>query len=103
MPKLLHRPPAYRHHKASGQALVTLNGRDFYLGPWRSAESKQKYQRLISQWLANGGSLPAKQFDKTTITELLAAFWRHAKSFYIDADGKPSTEQKNYRLLIKRF
>lgn len=103
MPKLLHQPPSYRHHKASGQALVTLNGCDFYLGPWRSAKSKQKYQRLTSQWLANGGNLPAKQFHTTTITVLLAAFWRHAKSFYIDADGKPSTEQKNYRLLIKRF
>jgi len=103
MPKLLHQLPSYRRHKASGQALVTLNGRDFYLGPWRSAESKQEYQRLTSQWLANGGVLPANQHDEITITELLAAFWGHAKTFYTDADGKPSTEQKNYRTLIKRF
>ena len=28
MPRLKNRPPSYRLHKASGQAIVTLNGRD---------------------------------------------------------------------------
>lgn len=26
------RRPSYQRHKPSGQAVVTLNGRDFYLG-----------------------------------------------------------------------
>jgi hypothetical protein len=34
MPKLGNRTPKYRLHKASQQAAVTLEGRDFYLGPW---------------------------------------------------------------------
>jgi hypothetical protein len=33
MPKLVNRLPKYRKHKATGQAVVTLNGSDCYLGP----------------------------------------------------------------------
>ena len=29
--------PTYRHHKASGQAVVTLGGKTFYLGKYKSA------------------------------------------------------------------
>ena len=35
--------PSYRLHKASGQAVVTLCGRDLYLGPHGSPESRSKY------------------------------------------------------------
>ena len=31
------RPPKYRRHKAKGPAVVTLNGRDIYLGKYASA------------------------------------------------------------------
>ena len=33
MPRLTKRFPAYRLHKASGQAVVSLSGRTHYLGP----------------------------------------------------------------------
>ncbi len=33
MPLLINSTPKYHRHKRSGQAIVTLNGRDFYLGP----------------------------------------------------------------------
>src|SRR4051812_32704667 len=36
MPKLIHSTPRYRRHKASGQAIVTIQGQDRYLGPWKS-------------------------------------------------------------------
>ena len=49
MPKLVHATPKYRHHKASGQAVVTLNGRDRYLGKWRSKESRVAYERIIGE------------------------------------------------------
>ncbi len=32
MPRLTHKVPSYRLHKASGQAVVTLNGRDRWPG-----------------------------------------------------------------------
>jgi len=33
MPRLSHAVAKYRKHRGSGQAVVTLNGRDFYLRP----------------------------------------------------------------------
>src|SRR5262245_39738028 len=35
-----NRPPSYRLHKATGQAVVTLDDRDHYLGRYDSAESR---------------------------------------------------------------
>jgi hypothetical protein len=35
-----HRIPKLSHHKASGKAIVRLNGKDFYLGLWRSRAAR---------------------------------------------------------------
>ncbi len=59
MPKLKHVSPKYRLHRASGQAVVTLNGHDHYLGPWKSKASEVEYDRLVGEWLAAGRRLPA--------------------------------------------
>ena len=72
---------------ATGQAVVTLSGRDHYLGPWQSAQSKREYARLTSEWLAAGGVLVQATGDSRTVEEALAAFWRHAKAYYADSDG----------------
>lgn len=42
------RIPSYRHHKATGQARVTIEGRDHYLGAFGSPKSQAKYKRLIA-------------------------------------------------------
>ena len=34
------RIPSYRRHKATNQAVVTINGQDIYLGKWNSVLSK---------------------------------------------------------------
>ena len=47
-------PPKYRKHKASGQAIVTIGGKMFYLGPHNSKASRIEYDRFIGEWLANG-------------------------------------------------
>ena len=47
------RVPSLRLHKASGQAVVTLAGKDHYLGPHGTKASKSLYDRLIAEWLAN--------------------------------------------------
>ena len=57
MPRLSDSLPKYRKHKATGQAVVTLNGRDFYLGPHGTAASKLEFDRLIGEWLAKGRSV----------------------------------------------
>ena len=59
MPKLCNRTPKYRLHKAWNLAVVTIEGRDFYLGPWKSKASHIEYDRLIGEWLANNRQLPA--------------------------------------------
>ena len=58
MPKLVHRTPKYRRHRASGQAIVTINGHDIYLGPYGTAVSPREYDRVIGEWLANGRQSP---------------------------------------------
>jgi hypothetical protein len=81
--------PKYRKHKASGQAVVTIAGRDHYLGPWRSKASKVEYDRLIGEWLAAGR--PASGLsaaDDLTVTELLARYWRFAQQ-HCRKDGEP--------------
>ena len=54
MPRLTGSFPRYRKHRASGQAVVTLNGRDFYLGPHGTNASRAYYDRLIAEWLIQG-------------------------------------------------
>ena len=81
MPNTSLRTPSYRRHKATGQAVVTLGGRDFYLGKYRSAASREAYQRLVAEWLLAGGKLPA-QADGLTVTEVLAAYMRFARTYY---------------------
>src|SRR5262249_28593571 len=52
------RIPSYRLHKPTGKAVVTLNGKDVYLGPYGSPESKAEYRRRIAEWSASGGKTP---------------------------------------------
>ena len=52
MPK--NRIPSYRLHKATGQAVVVLNGRSHYLGIFGSPESRAKYDDLIAKYLILG-------------------------------------------------
>src|SRR5687767_3566282 len=73
--------PKYRKHKASGQALVTLSGRDHYLGPHGSAASRREYDRLIAEWIA-GGRLPLAEISDRVIVEVMAAYERFAKTYY---------------------
>ena len=56
MPRLVHAVPKYQKHRASGQAVVTINGRDYYLGPHGTKASKVEYDRLITEWLSSGRS-----------------------------------------------
>jgi hypothetical protein len=52
------RTPSYRKHKGTGQAVVTLNGKDHYLGRHGTATSRDEYIRLVSEWMAGGRQLP---------------------------------------------
>ncbi len=76
------RLPSHRLHKPSGRAVVTLGGRDHFLGPWGSEESREAYRRVIGEWLAT--ELPARlrKHGGLTVAELILAYWKHAKGYY---------------------
>ncbi len=99
MPRLTSSVPKYRLHRASGQAVVTISGHDVYLGPWRSKASRLEYDRLVAEWLANDRR-PVVPQDGLTVVELLAAFWRFAKSYYVK-NGRPTGELENYRYALR--
>ncbi len=84
MPVLRESTPKYRKHKASGQAIVTIQGSDFYLGPWNSNASKVEYDRIIAEWLAAGRQLPLKGAEASdlTVVEMLARYRRFAMTHY---------------------
>ena len=90
MPRLTESHPKYRRHRASGQAVVTLSGKDHYLGPFGSKANKADYDRLIGEWLAAGRkSSPTQARARFTITEVVAAYWQFAQGYYVK-DGKAS-------------
>jgi len=59
--------PSYRRHRASGQAVVTLAGRDVYLGLHGTKVSRDEYDRVIGEWLASGRTA-ARPADAPALT-----------------------------------
>jgi len=94
------RVPSLRHHKASGQGYVVLNGRPIYVGKYGTPDAEAKYHQVIAEWLAAGRMLPAGP-DELTVAEMLARYWHHARSYYRNSDGTYSSELDNVRLSLK--
>lgn len=117
MPRLVHRTPQYRRHRVSGQAVVTLDGQDIYLGSHGTKASRDEYDRVIGEWLANGRRLANNAQSDRTVFEVLQAFWTWAQTYYVmpvqNADGspvltttgapasQPAGELDNYRMAIR--
>ena len=95
-------PPSYRLHKARNCAVVTLHGKNFYLGPHGSSASYEKYARLIaSEYDGRDNQHPVNEGAADgvlhlSINELILAYWRFAETHYIN-DGEPSGELSNMR------
>ena len=90
--------PAYRHHKPSGKAVVTINDRDIYLGEFGSKESRDAYDRAIAEWLAGGrASVQRANHADFAVDEILAAFYEHARSYYRRPDSTLTSEFDNFR------
>ena len=113
MPRLTKSLPTYRKHKVSGQAVVTIGGKDIYLGAHGTKASKIEYDRIIADYLAAGRRLPVASHDPT-VSEIVLAFWKHAKDYYrkpvlnpdgsqkTDPSGKPVTEPTTEVRNLKR-
>lgn len=88
--------PSYRRRKGYGQALVTLKDaitcrrRDYWLGEYGSAESREQYHRVIAAWEAGARRLPELhsadvgnvQAQGRTLNEVIAEYWRWAEPYY---------------------
>jgi integrase len=94
------RIPTYRLHKSTGQAVVTLNGRDVYLGRYGTQASQLEYDRLISEWIAAGRQLPSGSLSDLTVSDMLLRYWRFAELHY-RKDGKSTHELDNIRYALR--
>ena len=92
--------PSYRRHRASGQAIVTIAGRDHYLGPWKSKASRLEYDRLIAEWLSSGRQGPAPEGD-TDLAELILRYWKWAESYYASGDSESHGHIDGLRAALK--
>lgn len=101
MPTFLRdRLPKYRKHKASGQAIVTIAGKDHYLGPHGTEVSKMEYDRLVAQWLADGRPTRPNRASRLSVSQLLALFWQFAEQHYVKF-GEPTGTADNYKIAIR--
>lgn len=80
------RVPKYRPHK-SGQARVTINGKDHYLGRYGTPQSRRAYDQVVREWLANDRQLPCPAVTPipqkgATVAEVILAYWRFAEEYY---------------------
>jgi hypothetical protein len=88
MPKLApDRVPSYRLHRQSGQAVVTLSGRDVLLGAYNTRESRDRYNRAVAEWVANGRQLRADA-AVATVTMVVLAYWKHCGEYYWGDSGR---------------
>lgn len=111
--------PTYRLHKPRNLAVVTIDGKNHYLGPWQSPESHEKYATLIAEWkrLGSKESLEAKArleleivtsptrsletVANITVAEVLAVYLDYAEKYYAAADGTPSKEVDSIKRSIR--
>jgi hypothetical protein len=101
------RTPSLRRHKARALGVVTLNGKDVYLGSWPQGKRKPppdvqaNYDRTIAEWLANGRSLQVSKDDGLCVAELILRFWHHVEQHYRDHEGNPTCEVENYKCSLR--
>ena len=74
------RAPRYRLHKCTGQAVVTIEGKEACLGQHRSAAGHEACRRIVTNWMQNGGRIPTSQHEATVTEQALRqdsgqAFW----------------------------
>jgi integrase len=96
MPNSRQQVPTYRRRRGrryssgkieSDQAVVTLAGVNYYLGPFGTKASRAQYDRLIAEWLASGRQKPAASRLSYQVVQLCDVYWTFAKAYY-QKDGR---------------
>jgi integrase len=100
--------PAYRLHRPTGQAVVRIDGHDCYLGKHGTDGSRERYDRLIAEWLTAGRPVvpdPAGRpgHASLSVNELLLAYWQYAQQHYRSPEGTPTQELDNLRHALRHL
>lgn len=88
--------PKLCHHKHTGQAVVRVEGRDYYLGPHGADETREHYDRFIAEWLANGRQVPKSKRGPLKVADVILAYWRFAETYYRKND-RPTSELRSIK------
>lgn len=94
MPRLI-RIPSYRLHKPTGQAVVTLDGHDNYLGSYGTPASRALYDHLVAEWLARKPADPCP-----TVDEIIIRYMDFARLYYRKGDVE-TAEVANLKLSLR--
>jgi integrase len=103
MPRLIHKPPAYSLHRASGQAKVRHGGKDHYLGAYGSDESKRRYAEFIASLpKPDEPAPPARPLPGAdlAVSQLIWHYYEHAREYYVK-DGVPTGEHMTVRAALR--
>jgi hypothetical protein len=119
MPKPANYIPKLGLHKASGQAIVVIDGRDVYLGKHGTPEAQQRYDRIIGEWLQRGRQSTGDDAAATvkadravaavnavagappvSVNEVCFAYLTWAATYYV-RDDKPTGELESVKRAIR--
>ncbi len=96
--------PSLREHKATGRAVVRLNGTDHYLQDWKKCkrENQRDYKKLIIEYLNTGHT--AKTRPKVSESDITVAEFCILHRDYVNVEfaSKPS-ELSDIKLMMRRF
>jgi integrase len=79
---------------------VTIDGHDIYLGRHGTQSSRNEYDRLIGEYLANDRSLPKDDQLPIKVTQVILKYWRFAEGYYLK-DGEPTSEQEGLKPVLR--
>jgi len=91
------RKPSYLLHKPTGQARVRIDGRDHYLGAYGSPESRDRYERFVSEWLFRNSDATRAAL---TIGDLGLLYLRHVEQHY-RKNGRVTSEVACVRVALR--
>jgi hypothetical protein len=93
--------PKYRLHKARNCAVVTLDGRNVYLGPFGSPESHAKYAAAVAEWQRTRSNASFEQAPDTyTCGKLALDYLRFAEGYYVKR-GEQTSQVHQVRQALK--
>ncbi len=90
--------PKYCLHKRSGRAYVRIQGRQVYLGPFGSAESRKAYRRILAE--IDVPAPPLEYDENLTVVQLCAEYMDFCVGYY-RKNGLPTRTVEQIKLAIR--